>query len=567
MYHKKPIAPLIMRYCLVSACMALCAFFVYFPLTDTDIFWHLAAGREMVLHKQWLFTDPFSFTLQSPQWIDLHWLFQLITYGIYCLGAEKALIVFKLIVVALVAGILCSIHRTRHYAAITAFSTALLLYEARYLICLRPVLITMLCMALYVYLFENTRDKENKKALWLCIPLQIIWTNSQGLYMIGLFMIGAYWAEAVIDFFRKKSPRPDFITVLFASAILSCLINPYGLRGVALPFTFFRRISPDASNIFSMNIAENIPLFSLTGYEAIYRVTVIITALAALALFALNRKDLRPAHIALFLGFSYLAFSAERNVLLYIIIIIPIIGYHATRCGIIDACRAMQRTLQRPLKYALYAGALLMLLSATVQHAWVVAIYPAHRMLSPFRFPEKITEYLKRNPIEGRMFNDIRYGGYLLWNFYPSKQVFVDGRLILRSEHFFAEYLRLCDTPELFPQVVRQFNITHAILPSAIFTLYHKLIRWLYESNQWRLEYTDGESMLFVRSDSAKKPSVDLSDQTVVDAVLDSIRVQWQNAPYVRREAMGYFSEMLGYLGLVNSAEMVKIRMHQTSEE
>jgi hypothetical protein len=547
--------------------MALSAFFVYFPLTDTDIFWHLAAGREMVLHKRWLFTDPFSFSLPSPQWIDLHWLFQLIVYGVHSIGAEKALIGFKLLTVAAITGILCCIYRSRRYIAVSAFTAALLFYETRYLICLRPVLITMLCMALYIFLFENIRLKENKKTLWLCIPLQILWTNSQGLYMIGLFIIGTYWVEEVIEFFRKKKPLPVFITMLFASASLACLINPYGLSGLTLPFTLLSRINPDPGNIYSLNIAENAPLFSLSGYDAVYRATVIAAAIAACALFILNRKGIRPAHVLLFLGFSLLAYSAERNVLLFVVIVIPVIAYNAAQCGIIDAVKALHKKIKRPLSTAIITAALSVVVWAVIQHAWVIAVYPPSRMLSPFRFPEKITEYLRHNPVEGRMFNDIRSGGYLIWNFYPDRQVFIDGRLILRSEHFFSEYLTLCENPELFPKVARRFNLTYAILPTAVFPLYHKLIRSLYESKDWRLQYTDGGSVLFVRNDVALNPPIDLSDQTRIDAILDSIHIQWENAPYVQKEAMGYFSEMLSYLGLIDPAEMVKIRMRQMSEK
>ena len=36
-----------------------------------------------------------------------HWLFQLLVYGLYVAGAEKALLVFKLTVVGLVAFLLC----------------------------------------------------------------------------------------------------------------------------------------------------------------------------------------------------------------------------------------------------------------------------------------------------------------------------------------------------------------------------------------------------------------------------------------------------------------------------
>ena len=81
------------------------------------------------------------------------------------------------------------------------------------------------------------------------------------------------------------------------------------------------------------------------------------------------------------------------------------------------------------------------------------------------------------------------------------------------------------------------------------------------------MEYTDGASTLFVRYDIARRPGLRLQDQVVNDAILDSIGMQWKNAPYVRREAMDYFTEMLDYLGIKTSAEMVKIRIRELQEK
>jgi hypothetical protein len=166
--------------------------------------------------------------------------------------------------------------------------------------------------------------------------------------------------------------------------------------------------------------------------------------------------------------------------------------------------------------------------------------------------------------VQGEMFNDIRYGGYLIWKLYPQKKVFIDGRLVIRSPRFFAEYLAICEQPDLFPFVVNKFNITQVILPSAIFDRYLKLIKWLYASGEWHLEYTDGSSFLFVRNDARKEasafPAITLSDSSTVAVIADNIRAQWRDAPEVRKEALGYLSDMLKYLGSRQTAEEIKIK-------
>jgi hypothetical protein len=523
----------------------LAAFFCYFPITDTDIFWHLAAGREILATGHLLFTDPFSFTLAHPQWIDLHWLFQLLTCCLYCLGGFNLLIIFKVLIVAASVAILCSIFSSRSYAIIAAIASAILFYQTRYLILLRPTLITMFCMTLYILLFENAKKRNSYVILWFCIPLQIFWTNSQGLYPLGLFITGCYWAEAVLESIQQKKKLPVHFSFIFIACCLSCFINPYGTNGLLLPLSLMARITPDIKNIYSQNIAENVPLFSLTGFEAGYRYLVIIVSVAIAVVFISNRKNHRTSHILLFLGFLCLAYSAVRNVLLFSVIAIPILSYHAS--GLFSRLQETSKGNQcaRGLLGGCGILCFLFIIEAIIQHGMTITFYPSHHALSPFRFPEQIVAHLKRNPLAGNMFNDVRSGGYLIWYFYPDKQVFIDGRLVIRSPEFFTEYLAICYHPELFSRVAEKFNITHVILPSAIFNLYHGLIIWLYHSKEWHIEYTDGSFFLFVRNTERQNPIVDLNEANTVDSIYKAIGKNWKDAPYVKKEAEGYFGDIL----------------------
>jgi hypothetical protein len=542
----------------IGLCAALAAFFCWFPITDTDIFWHLAAGREIVRTGHFLYTDPFSFTNALPQWTDIHWLFQVFVYGLYVLGGFNALIWFKLLAVAAACALLCGAVRSQRYVYASTFVCAVLFYAARYLVCERPVLVTMVCMAAYVFLFERAREGTNARFLWLCVPLQMIWANSQGLYPIGIFVIGAYWAERMLFFLQKKDGRPVLVTAVLLTCAVSCAATPYGWSGLVLPFRLFAGIAPAATSLYSLNISENVPLLALTGYDAVYRAAVIVAALAACALFFVNRRRVRPAHVVLFLGFLFLAYSAVRNVLLFFIVLVPIAGYGVVQLEVPARLAALIVARKRHAASVAAACAALLLAFPVAQHASVAAVYPPGRPLSPFRFPEKIADYLDAHPVAGAMFNDIRYGGYLIWRLSPAKKVFADGRIMIRQPRFFADYLAICEQPLLFPFAAAKFNITHVIVPSAVFTQYRKLVRFLYRSPDWHLEYTDGTSFLIVKNSASQRPAVDLADPTTVAAIADSMCVQWHDAPYVRAEALGYFADELEDLGLVGSAHKVK---------
>src|SRR5687768_10834003 len=50
------------------------------PVSDGDLWWHLAAGREMIATRSFLRVDPFTLSAAGRPWPDLHWLFQLFVY-------------------------------------------------------------------------------------------------------------------------------------------------------------------------------------------------------------------------------------------------------------------------------------------------------------------------------------------------------------------------------------------------------------------------------------------------------------------------------------------------------
>src|SRR3989338_10285503 len=67
----------------------------WFPLTDADIWWHLAAGRRMLETRAFLRSDPFCLASLGAPWVDLHWGFQLLVYGLWKLGGTAALVTAK----------------------------------------------------------------------------------------------------------------------------------------------------------------------------------------------------------------------------------------------------------------------------------------------------------------------------------------------------------------------------------------------------------------------------------------------------------------------------------------
>ena len=540
------------------------AWFVYFPITDTDIWWHLAAAREMLAQKRFLYTDPFSYTLDKSEWIDLHWLYQLISFGIFRVAGTGGLVVIKCLAVSVVCILISTALPCRRYMVYASIVFALLIYKARYLVIVRPIIITMICIAAFIFLLERFYQERNRRYLVALIPLQIVWTNSQGLFSLGPVIVGSYLFGEIIQKIMQtitskvsekitlKKLLPIELTVIFICIVFSCLINPYGLNGFFFPLKLLQRINPSIANIYAHNISENIPLFDLTGNDTHYLYSVLLATIVALISFCINRRSLRWAHLLLLVLFFSISVMAVRNVILYFLVIPTIIGYNCCyACRHITnekiqwipsprVCKVIEKFL---------GGALVAVLLLFVSlHATVVANYPKKSMRSPFRIPVDAVEYLKAHPVKGRVFNSIRYGGYLIWRMYPEKRVYIDGRLIIRSPRFFADYLALLDKPDTFPEVARRFGISHVLLPTAIFNLYMSLVKWLYASPDWDLVFADGGSVLFVESGMNTGEKLHFGKRDDVEQIKSRIAGKWRHDEYIRNEGLLYFNTLVKYL-------------------
>src|SRR6476620_10333171 len=71
------------------------------PIADGDVFWHLAAGRQIVSSGAVPQVDAFSSGAAGRPWIDVHWLCQLGVYALERAGGLYALVAAKCVLIGL----------------------------------------------------------------------------------------------------------------------------------------------------------------------------------------------------------------------------------------------------------------------------------------------------------------------------------------------------------------------------------------------------------------------------------------------------------------------------------
>jgi hypothetical protein len=192
------------------------------PVSDADVWWIAAAGREMLASHAVPNANLFSFTEPTRPWIMHEWaLGPLYALGLAHFGAAF----FVAVALAVLAGGLAIVLRATLGRAEHMFAGALLacvstLFFLRRLQTARPSCVALLFpLAICALAFGTT---FTRRKLLACVLLAWLWANTHGSFPLGILLLAA----AAFD-----DPRQRGLRLLAAlGALLVSFANPYGAR-------------------------------------------------------------------------------------------------------------------------------------------------------------------------------------------------------------------------------------------------------------------------------------------------------------------------------------------------
>ncbi len=483
-------------------------------IIDTDLWWHLRTGKFIVESKTVPDADMYSYTAGGNKWIDLHWLFQVILYGTYSiLGSYGLSLLFTAVFSAVFALLWAACPKEKNrFVALLFFWLGLMATSSRFLA--RPEAFTYLMIAAYTMILVKFEQGRCNRLVFALIPLQALWANMQGLFILGPFLIGAFVAQQIASALTSRKLESKtasvqtkkavtLISVLIGSTI-ACLANPYGLQGFLFPFTLFTKAG-GMENVFARSIAELQPPFSSYNLTLPLKFFAVFLALSAGAL-VLDFKNLKLSHFIVLAGMGYLALSARRSVPVYVFAILPLAVDHASNLFVRSEeirngrYKAWIRRLQS-------AGCVILALVAIVQ-TWSVVTnryYIADRRPERFGFGFKerafavgAFDFVKDNGLRGPFFNNMDIGGAFIWQMYPQEKVFIDARLEVNSAEIFSEYQKAMYDPNAFAALSEKYGFNAAIISHVSQDgLYVMPI--MYFSPPWALVYLDPMAAVFLK--------------------------------------------------------------------
>ena len=462
-----------------------------FEVFNTAIGWHVASGRWILQHLSVPSHDPFA--LGGPQpWIDHEWLFQVMVSIVDAVAGPSGMVVLRMVLVAAMAAIACQLGRwsgLRPESAVLLSVVCVLGARMRFFI--RPELVTMLVVLLVVAAALGLRGRRRILAVTV---LSGVGVNAHGAALVAVVLVAAVAVGRMIDSWRsagleRRGVRDELVLVAAAAAVT--LLNPAGWRLWTVP----------------------LQLTELVGLEAIpnpewlaatpQRVPAFYGAAAVVALLMVA-KERRFARWLPMIAVTILALRYVRNIGLFFVMLPVLVAPAAAALPLFGSeCSVAQRRVVRALSVLLVLGSMV----------WFV-IMPWPRLglgLAEDRYPVAACDFLDANRLlDRRLYNDVAFGGYLLWRAYPPLQVFLDDRNEVHADRLLRIWsiFQASDTSR-WEAMLAEYQLDVALVryhqPLLVRDPTGRALGWRgfsalwFQPRTWALVYFDDVAMVFVR--------------------------------------------------------------------
>ncbi len=471
-------------------------------VASVDVGFHLRAGGHILSGAGWPTTDPFTYTVGDHAYVDTSWGYQVVLTWVERVFGSPGMVLLHsaLLFVAFGSATVCAGKRGVGYLALPMLLLlGVLAAELRFQV--RPELLSYAWLAAVLHLLRR-HSRGAKTPLWLLPIVFLLWVNSHSLFVLGWAALFCFTIGTAVRDRRFDRELAGWSMV----SVVVTVLNPYGWRGVLFPLELATRL--DKGNLFAWNIGEfGSPWSVLRSDQLQYHLLPvgafwILVAIALLSLIPLW-KQRRFSELLICVTFLPLSMTMVRNMPL-----LPIAALPSMAVGLAAAWPRGKR-LRR-------AGLLLPIVAALLLALWVRSDAYYVGNLRSARFgsdwnrltqPVAAADWARSVEPPGRVLNHLNFGGYLMWAL--SEPVFIDGRLEVMGEEFFAGYRRILAVRPELERTVARYGIGWTVFP---YKIAPRMLRERSDDPAWRLAHVDSLSAVFVREGPA---AASLVDETV----------------------------------------------------
>jgi hypothetical protein len=446
---------------------------------EPDIWWHLCNAAHLLQYHSFPYLDTYSFTAAGSPWLDFEWLSEVPFFlGFKTMGLQGLLAVYFTVLVLIYTGVYYRACRAGAGCKDATVATLLAVLLGKVSFGPRPLWFGWLCMVgllLVLDYFQRTG-----KGLWLLPPLFALWINLHGSWIFGMVvlvisiasgLVAGDWGLVVA---RRWTPGElKKLLLVLAASLAALFVNPFGYKLVLYPFDLLFR---QGNAVHAVGEWHSVDFGKGTGKLAL----IVIFAWLAVAFFSRRRWKLDEL---LLMAFALWAALSHVRFLPFIGLIgAPILAPS------LKLFPPYQREIDKPWINAVIMAAMV---------GSVIFYFPSAAKLQQNvddTYPTAALQFMQRQHLSGRIFNNDGWGGYMEWTA-PELKTFIDSRAdIFAYNGTLDDYIKvvLIQTPF---EILDKYKIDYVLLEPQ-----QPLGYLLEQSPGWRPIYTDKVAVLFERS-------------------------------------------------------------------
>lgn len=475
--------------------------------SDGDLARHLVLGRYILQTGSLPSVDVFSHTMDGQWYVAKEWLAEVAfalahqAFGMYGVALLSSTLI------AATFWVLYRLLVWKGVHALLAAGLTLLAAAASSIHWLaRPHLFTMLLSVMTLWLLERYWERGGR--LIFALPfLMILWANLHAGFPAGFVLLAIFLSLAILQTLLGGGPgwvRVTGLAIVTVASVPSIVIHPAGL-GVIL--WIIRHVGHKF-------MYDNTREFMSPDFHNPVVMVFLILVLLMVASLAVHRGRREPRCIAIIAVWLVFSLTSVRNVPLFAVLVTPIVGIYLQ--GVIDQQNEVKLNW-RPLHSIwaavqrlsagisgvdarcsrslapLLALALAILVAANSGYMGRTQLWGVR--FEPAQFPVTAVDFVRQEHIPGLMFNDFKWGGYLVYALYPDYKIFIDGQTDLYGDELMAEYLTVAKAQPGWREILDRHEVNWAIVPTD--GTVDVLLR---EVKDWRLVYRDKTAVIYVRN-------------------------------------------------------------------
>jgi hypothetical protein len=509
----------------------------------SDFGTHIAQGRQIVQTLTLPDTEYLNYPSLGRHNPNGEWGFQTILYLAFSIGGVYGV---SFLVWAIVFGIFLLIHRATvlrgahpllAVLAIFAFSGFL-----RIRIQPRPEILTYLFTSLIIYILTEYYYGARKKLIYVIPPFVLLWANMHPTYLMAFALCGAFFVDALARAAWRREFRWDLLKRWVLPPVLAglgglilCGLNPHGYSAILAPLHMISRGGGGGGSSVMMSISELTPVKG-TGFFIYYKAAAWF-ACASILLGAIGRRVLLIDLFLFAIAFKG-AWDSARAVSMMGMFLAPgaalqFTGFLERAGGWLALKEAPTEVRKEPGKgkekgkgksrqiaetgvtaapkrprsgwvsfrnavpAAVLATALAAFGGTTLAFSYGQLEYGLG--MTEHKFSFAAAEFLRKNPVPGKMFNFFDIGGFLDWQLYPGALTFLDGRTY--NQEVFMEHQAVTGGMPGWEKVIDKYGINYFVLKSMDSSgMILPIVPALANHPGWSLVFADGLFVVFVRN-------------------------------------------------------------------